>query len=221
MIQRYAPTDGCAVLEIGCGEGRLSRMLARGTRRYIAIDPDTEAVVKARQQKGSAEFFIGSGETLPFGDGSFDRVIFILSLHHQNSCQALMEAHRVLAPAGRVIILEPAAEGEFQQFFHLFDDETDALTSALHAIRHSHFDLIRHEVFAVPADFDGVEDLYQYPFGQTLSDDAARTRILAKLRLLRGNIPDGKPVQLFDTLHIYSLSKGGRPFQFLQGFGQK
>jgi ubiquinone/menaquinone biosynthesis C-methylase UbiE len=103
-------------------------MLARDTRRYIAIDPDREAVAKARQQSGNAQFFIGSGENMPLGDSSFDRVIFILSLHHQNSRQALLEAHRVLAPGGRVIILEPSAKGEFQQFFHLFDDETAALT---------------------------------------------------------------------------------------------
>ncbi len=198
---------GKRILEIGCGEGRLTAMLACDTRRYIAIDPDTEAVAKARQQTGNADFFIGSGETLPFGDGSFDRVIFILSLHHQNSRQALMEAHRVLNPAGRVIILEPSAEGEFQQFFHLFDDETDALASAVHAIRHSQFDLIRHKVFAVPAEFDDLADLYQYPFDQSPADDTGRSKILAKLIQFRGDIKEGQTIQLFDTIHIYSLVK--------------
>ena len=207
MIKRFAAPDGCTVLEIGCGEGRLSVMLARDTRRYIAIDPDTEAVAKARQQTGNAEFFIGSGENLPLGDMSFDRVIFILSLHHQNSRQALMEAHRVLTPAGRMIILEPFAEGEFQQFFHLFDDETDALTSAAHAIRYSQFDLIRHEVFAVPAEFDDLADLYQYPFDQSPADDTGRAKILAKLRQFRRDIKEGQAIQLFDTIHIYSLVK--------------
>ncbi len=207
MIQDLAATDGCNILEIGCGEGRLSAMLARDIRRYIAIDPDTEAVARARQQTGNAEFFIGSGETLPFGDTSFDRVIFILSLHHQNSRQALMEAHRVLNPSGRVIILEPSADGEFQQFFHLFHDETDALTSAVHAIRHSQFDLTHHEVFAVPADFDDLADLYQYPFGQDSADETAPARILAKLQQFKGGIKEGQRIQLFDTIHIYSLVK--------------
>ncbi len=207
MIQGFAAPTGCTVLEIGCGEGGLSAMLARDTCCYIAIDPDTAAVAKARQQTGNAQFFIGSGETLPFGDASFDRVIFILSLHHQNSRQALMEAHRVLTPTGRVIILEPLAEGEFQQFFHLFDDETDALTSAVHAIRHSPFDLIRQEEFAVPAEFDDLADLYQYPFDQSPADDTGRSKILAKLQQFRKDIREGHNIQLFDTIHIYSLVK--------------
>jgi len=207
MIQGLAATDGCSVLEIGCGEGRLSVMLARGTCRYIAIDPDTSAVAKARQQTGNARFFIGSGETLPFGDASFDRIIFIFSLHHQNSRQALVEAHRVVAPAGRVIILEPAADGEFQQFFHLFHDETGALESAVHAIHHSPFALIRHKVFAVPADFDDLADLCQYTFGQDPADDAAPARIRAKLQQFQGGITEGQRIQLFDTIHIYALVK--------------
>jgi ubiquinone/menaquinone biosynthesis C-methylase UbiE len=207
MIQRFTAPDGCTVLEIGCGDGRLSVMLARDTRRYIAIDPDGESVTKARRQTGNAEFFIGSGETLPFGEALFDRVIFILSLHHQNSRQALMEAHRVLNPAGQMIILEPAADGEFQQFFHLFDDETDALTSAVHAILHSQFELICQEEFSVPAEFDDLADLYQYPFDQSPADETGRSKILAKLRQFRGDIKEGQTIQLFDTIHIYSLVK--------------
>jgi SAM-dependent methyltransferase len=207
MIQSLAALEGCTVLEIGCGEGRLSMMLARDTRRYIAIDPDREAVAKALQQSGNAQFFIGSGENMPLGDSSFDRVIFILSLHHQNSRQALLEAHRVLAPGGRVIILEPSAKGEFQQFFHLFDDETAALTSAAHAICHSPFDRIRHKDFAVPVEFDNLADLYQYPFDQSPADDTGRSKILAKLRQFRGNIKEGQAIQLFDSIHIFSLKK--------------
>jgi ubiquinone/menaquinone biosynthesis C-methylase UbiE len=207
MIQQLAAIDGKTVLEIGCGEGDLSVKLAGSACKYIAIDPDKEAIAKAQQQTGNAVFHIGSGENLPFGDESFDLVIFILSLHHQNSRQALMEAHRVLNPAGRVIILEPAADGEFQQFFHLFDDETDALTSAARAIRHSQFDLIRHKVFAVPAEFEDLSALYQYPFGQDPADDVASARIFAKLHQFRGGIKEGQRIQLFDTIHIYALVK--------------
>lgn len=207
MIQGLAATGGISVLEIGCGEGRLSVMLARSTRRYIAVDPDKEAIARARQQSGKAVFHIGTGENLPFADTSFDLVIFILSLHHQNSGQALMEAHRVLTPNGRLIILEPAADGEFQQFFHLFDDETDALTSAARAIHHSQFDLIRHKLFAVPAEFEDLSELYQYPFGQSTVDDATRSKILGKLQQFRGDIKEGHCIQLFDTMHIYALVK--------------
>ena len=207
MIQKLAALEDTTVLEIGCGDGSLSVRLAVETRRYIAMDPDKEAIASARQLSGSADFLMGTGENLPCADASFDLVIFILSLHHQNSGQALLEAHRVLNPAGRLIILEPSADGEFQQFFHLFDDETEALTSAARAIRHSRFDLIRHKVFSVPAEFEDLSELYQYPFGQDPSDEAARARILAKLQQSQGGIKEGQHIQLFDTIHIYSLVK--------------
>ncbi len=207
MIQQLTPMDGCIVLEIGCGEGTLSQELARTPRRYLAIDPDHAAIARACRQPGHAEFFIGSGQNLPFPGSTFDRVLFVLSLHHQNSCEALMEAQRVLIPGGRVIILEPDAGGEFQQFFHLFDDETDALASAASAIRKSRFALTRQEVFEVPADFDDLSDLCQYPFGPSPADDTGRSKIIARLRQFRGDITPADPIRLFDRIHIYSLIK--------------
>lgn len=219
MIQQLAAIDGKTVLEIGCGEGRLSVKLAGSACKYIAIDPDKEAIAKAQQQTGNAVFHIGSGENLPFGDESFDLVIFILSLHHQNSFQALMEAGRVLNRSGRVIILEPSAEGEFQQFFHLFNDETDALKSAAEAIRHSPFDLIRHELFEVPAEFDDLADLYQYPFDQSPADDTGRSKILAKLCQFRGEIKEEQTIQLSDSIHIYLLQKRQPGLHRLYGSG--
>lgn len=207
VIQKLAALEDRNVLEIGCGDGSLSVRLAVETRRYIAMDPDKEAIASARQLSGSAAFLMGKGENLPCADASFDLVIFILSLHHQNSGWALMEADRVLNSSGRLIILEPAADGEFQQFFHLFDDETDALTSAARAIAHSQFDLIRHKVFAVPAEFEDLSELCQYPFGQDPADETAPTRILAKLQQFQGGIKEGQRIKLFDTIHIYSLVK--------------
>jgi hypothetical protein len=113
----------------------------------------------------------------------------------------------VLTPTGRVIILEPDADGDFQQFFHLFDDETDDLTSAINAIRHSQFDLIRHEIFEVPADFDNLADLFQYQFDKSSADETSRSKILAKLLQFRGGITEGQPIQLLDRIHIFALQK--------------
>ncbi|MCF8076302.1 MAG: class I SAM-dependent methyltransferase [Desulfotignum sp.] len=207
MIQQLSALDGCTVLEVGCGDGTLSLELANTPRRYLAIDPDHAAIARACRRPGRADFFIGSGEDLPFAGSTFDTVLFVLSLHHQNSRKALIEAHRVLIPEGRVIILEPDIHGAFQQFFHLFDDETDALTSAASAIRHSRFDLARQEVFEVPADFDDLSDLCQYPFDQSPVDDNGRSKIFAKLREFQGDINPADPIRLVDRIHISCLKK--------------
>jgi SAM-dependent methyltransferase len=133
--------------------------------------------------------------------------LITLSLHHQESRVALQEAHRVLAEDGHVVIVEPAADGEFQQFFHLFDDETDALTQALNVIALSDFHLEHHETFCAAVIFHDYEELCNYPFDRTIRQPHDRARILDTLRRLHGPFKDGQAIQLHDRLHILLLQK--------------
>lgn len=207
IIERCMPLKGRYVLEIGCGDGRVSMLLARDARKYVAIDPDEEAIKTARLRAGSVDFQIGTGEDLPFPDASFQIVLFILSLHHQNSRRALKEVHRVLTTTGRLLILEPAADGEFQQFFHLFNDESDVLVQAQNAIEQGPFHLVAHELFTVAAEFQDPEDLCRYPFDRTIIDQNDNTRILGKLQQLRGAFSDTQAIHLLDKIHLFSLGK--------------
>jgi len=213
-IGQSLPPDPRAILEIGCGDGRLSVLLACCARTYVALDPDAEAIRKAQALASQVDFRIGTGEDLDFADASFDVVLFILSLHHQDSRIALEEAHRVLAPEGRLIVLEPSAEGELQQFFHLFNDEQAALAEAAASLEHCGFQRVDHRVFEVPAEFDSPEDLCRYPFDRTTSDATDHARILDKLQQLRGPFPAAGVLQLRDTLHLYALRKAP-PLTFL------
>jgi len=45
-LDQVASFDGCHVVEIGCGDGRLTRRYAHTARSVIAIDPDAEAVAE-------------------------------------------------------------------------------------------------------------------------------------------------------------------------------
>ena len=207
MIERFINTKNKDVLEIGCGDGSISVILARDAQKYIAIDPDGEAIKKARLLTSNIDFQIGTGENLNFADSSFDIVIFILSLHHQNSQRALKEANRVLTHTGQLLILEPAADGELQQFFHLFNDESEALTNALNAIEQSNFRIVNHDIFNVLAEFNDHEDLCKYPLDRTIIDVNDCPRILGKLQQLRGSLSDIQLIHLFDKIHIFSLVK--------------
>src|SRR5207237_5156200 len=58
----------------------------------------------------------GEAERLPFKDGSFERVVFVLSVHLVDRRRAFAEAHRVLTPGGRVVIATFTDE-HFERFY--------------------------------------------------------------------------------------------------------
>lgn len=206
-IGAFLPAAPRGILEIGCGDGELSVQLARHSTRYVAIDPDAEAIRTARSRGSHADFRVGTGEALTFGDASFDVVLFILSLHHQDSRTALREAHRVLVEGGRLIVLEPSPEGELQRFFHLFHDEREALAEAASALQHGPFRPVEHQRIEALAKFDDLEDLCQYPFDRTTVEDGDRDRILGLLRTLRGPVGVSGAFSIRDTIHRYVLDR--------------
>jgi 2-polyprenyl-3-methyl-5-hydroxy-6-metoxy-1,4-benzoquinol methylase len=76
---------GKRVLEIGCGEGRLTQRLARLGADIDAIDPDAKLVAKARKNlpkrfASRARFRTGKAEKLGHRDGWFDAVVFAWAL---------------------------------------------------------------------------------------------------------------------------------------------
>lgn len=206
-IEQFLDCHDNHILEVGCGDGRVSALLAPKAKAYIAIDTDPNSLEKARSAYPEVDFQLGNGEALSFADASFNGVLFTLSLHHQESRVALQEAHRVLAENGHAVIVEPAADGEFQQFFHIFDDETDALAQALNAIKESDFELKRHETFCTNVTFRDHQELCGYPFDRTIRQPGDSDRILETLRRLRSSLKDGQPIHLHDKLHIFLLRR--------------
>jgi 2-polyprenyl-3-methyl-5-hydroxy-6-metoxy-1,4-benzoquinol methylase len=72
---------GQRVLEVGCGDGRLSRRLAGLGAAVVAIDPDRELIAAARagappRLAPRLHFEVGSAGRLEQPAQSFDRVVF-------------------------------------------------------------------------------------------------------------------------------------------------
>jgi ubiquinone/menaquinone biosynthesis C-methylase UbiE len=207
MIERFVSLKDQKVLEIGCGEGRLSALLASKPETYIAIDPDEQSIEKAKSEIPNVKFKIGSGEALEFEDVSFSVILFTLSLHHQDSHLALKEAHRVLTETGKLIILEPVASGELTQFFSLFDDETERLLETLNVIENCDFEIEHKELFSTLMTFTNQEELYDYDFDQDKNLTENRDRIIKLLYQLKGPMAADQPIQLEDDMHIFLLKK--------------
>ncbi len=106
----FERTRGLRVLEIGCGCGSEAERFARAGAHYTAVDLTNAAVsiTQRRFQLAGLQgcFTQGDAENLPFADGSFDLVYSHGVLHHTpDTPRTIREVHRVLAPAGRAMIM--------------------------------------------------------------------------------------------------------------------
>jgi ubiquinone/menaquinone biosynthesis C-methylase UbiE len=93
------------LLDVGCGDGYLTRMFARRAREVTGLDHDPEMLEIARQLHGrsNVRFDEGAAEKLPYPDASFDRVVAVSVMEHfYDTVSALREMARVLKPGGVV-----------------------------------------------------------------------------------------------------------------------
>ena len=69
------------VVEIGCGNGRLTQRYAPFAASIAALDPNLAKLAEAKQQELSNTHFLQAGaEELPFASNSFDVALFAWSL---------------------------------------------------------------------------------------------------------------------------------------------
>ena len=100
------------VLEVGCGTGAVTRLLAGrpGVAEAVGVDPSPVFVAKAGELAaglGNLSFEEGDGRALRFGDGDFDVVVCHTVLCHVPEPErVLAEAFRVLRPAGTLAVCD-------------------------------------------------------------------------------------------------------------------
>jgi ArsR family transcriptional regulator len=100
------------VADLGCGEGYLTVEMAHWARRVVAVDRSTSALaharaLAARRKARNITWKRGELERLPIDDAAIDVALLSQALHHAERPEAaLAEAHRILRPGGRVLVLD-------------------------------------------------------------------------------------------------------------------
>lgn len=141
------------VLDVGCGVGHLTRLMAENGARVVGLECNSAQLAKAQSRPPVAgeTYRDGVAENLPFADASLDLVVMSNSLHHvplEHQAKALAEAARVLKPGGLLYISEPVAEGPHFDLIQPVHDETIVRAEA-------------HRVIHQEAEAVGLEPLFE------------------------------------------------------------
>ena len=129
LVEALELTGRERVLDLATGTGRFARPVAERLKhgKIIGLDEALAMLRVAQEQDGKDPIpgFLstaGTAEAFPFRAGAFDRVFTVFALHHFSHPPLTMtEAHRVLKPRGRFVILDPVvatAEDALDEAIH-------------------------------------------------------------------------------------------------------
>jgi SAM-dependent methyltransferase len=121
-------------LDVGCGEGTLTRQLRLWVPEVVGIDLDVPSIELAREQDrtGDIQYLAADFLTYPFESESFDAVVSVAALHHMDAVAALTRMRDLLRPGG-VLVVIGLARSRFPTDLPL--DAAAVVASRLHRLR--------------------------------------------------------------------------------------
>jgi SAM-dependent methyltransferase len=95
------PPPGRLTLDLGCGEGRLGRLLQPAGHRLVGLDTSPTLAALARDSGSYDRVLEADAGAIPLDDGAVDLVVAFMSLHDMDDpAAAITECARVLEPGG-------------------------------------------------------------------------------------------------------------------------
>ncbi|HYZ23934.1 MAG TPA: metalloregulator ArsR/SmtB family transcription factor [Rhodopila sp.] len=117
LLALFPPAPEARLLDIGTGTGRVLELLAPRVRLGLGIDASKHMLALARARLSGPEFThctVRQADMyrLPLPDAAFDAVVLQMVLHHaEEPKDVIAEAARVLAPGGRLLVIDLAEHG--------------------------------------------------------------------------------------------------------------
>lgn len=109
FLNRYVPKDCRVILEVGCGLGEFTRIIALKSEHVVAVDLSPEMIRAAKSNSKdfrNIDYRIGNILDYIWPDSHFDCIVSIATLHHLPFASMLEKMAFSLKPGGRLIILD-------------------------------------------------------------------------------------------------------------------
>lgn len=120
-------TPPLRIADLGAGEGLMAQLLARQAEWVYCIDSSPRMVevgteLAQKNNLSNLEYLLGDIEDVPLAGASVHIALLSLALHHAPRPQkAIDEAHRILKPQGKILLLE-LKEHTFEKAHELYAD---------------------------------------------------------------------------------------------------
>ena len=109
FLLKQVPQNCEDALEIGCGTGAFARLLAKRSRRVVALDLSSEMIRVARSRSSefdNLEFELADAMTWSFPQSGFDFICSIATLHHLQQRELFVKMKDALKPGGVLVVLD-------------------------------------------------------------------------------------------------------------------
>jgi|AGTN01.1.fsa_nt_gi Methylase involved in ubiquinone/menaquinone biosynthesis len=132
LFRKYLSFDKMQVLEVGCGDGRVTFSLARECGEILGVDIDKRLIESAQTRLTkigleNTRFAAMDAQALDIPSGSVDTVLYPWVLHMVDDRKSTMEeAYRILKPAGTAAVIGIHTEGDYYRIIAPFVSELPA-----------------------------------------------------------------------------------------------
>ena len=175
---------GLKIVDIGAGNGRITRQLASLGARVYGVEPNASLVESAVAEDDGVQYVVAPAEATGLKTGEFDVSLFSFSLHHVADMEAAIhEACRLTRVNGRIVVVEPEAPDPIHPVMRFIDDESAvydqaqaALSDAVSEVLLEHLRTLRFASrYRVETPADLVNDMVSVDERRKLADADRQT----------------------------------------------